>query len=89
VAFHLNQALRPNATTKTNATAAEEKVPLEHKFVMTPLGGQDIFILKQSEENSKGKIFCCVLLSILVFSFNSNSLSLFLFSKRIEKRLYL
>jgi hypothetical protein len=55
VAFHLNQSLRPNVTPKiADGKTVEEKVPLEHKFVMSSLGSQDIFILKQSEENSKG-----------------------------------
>jgi len=46
VVFHLNEPL-----SKSN----NEKVPIEHKFIMTPLGNQDVFILKQSEqENIKG-----------------------------------
>ena len=32
----------------------EEKIPFEHKFVTTPLGSQNVFILKQTDENSKG-----------------------------------
>jgi hypothetical protein len=52
VVFHLNEVLAK--TTKSGEK--EEKIPLEHKFVMTPLGSQAVYILKQSEENSKGKI---------------------------------
>lgn len=32
----------------------EEKIPLEHKFVTTPLGSQNVYILKQTDENTKG-----------------------------------
>ncbi len=50
VVFHLNE----NLAKTTKSGEKEEKIPLEHKFVMTPLGSQAMYILKQSEENSKG-----------------------------------
>jgi hypothetical protein len=51
VVFLLNESLSKSI----KPVAGEETIPTEHKFVMTPLGSQDIFILKQAEENSKGK----------------------------------
>ena len=54
VVFHLNEALGQTATIKIGNTTLEQKIPLAHKFLMTPLGSQDIYILRQSEENSKG-----------------------------------
>ena len=46
--FHLNESLSKSETNK------EEKIPLAHKFIITPLGSQDMYVLKQTEENSKG-----------------------------------
>jgi hypothetical protein len=47
--------LSKSAKQVSGEKSVEETVPTEHKFVMTPLGSQDVYILKQSEENSKGK----------------------------------
>ena len=56
VAFHLNEQLGQHVTIKVGDKSFEEKIPLEHKFVTTPLGSQDVFILKQYEEGSKGEL---------------------------------
>ncbi len=56
VAFHLNESLGQNVTIKVGDKSFEEKIPLEHKFITTPLGSQDVYILKQSEIGSKGKL---------------------------------
>jgi len=50
----LNEQLGQHVTIKVGDKSFEEKIPLEHKFVTTPLGSQDVFILKQYEEGSKG-----------------------------------
>lgn len=57
VVFHLNESLGKSVSSKIGEKVVEEKVPAEHKFVMTPLGNQALYILKQSEEASKG-IYC-------------------------------
>ena len=54
VAFHLNEQLGQHVTIQVGDKSFEEKIPLEHKFVTTPLGSQDVFILKQQEEGAKG-----------------------------------
>ena len=55
VGFLLNETLSKSAKLGPDGkVVGEEIVPLEHKFLMTPLGSQDMYILKQSEENSKG-----------------------------------
>lgn len=54
VVFLLNETLSKSAKLGPDGkVVGEEIVPLEHKFLMTPLGSQDMYILKQSEENSK------------------------------------
>jgi hypothetical protein len=50
VVFQLNQSLASGTLTK----GEEEKVPVEHKFDMTALGSQTMYILKQGEDNGKG-----------------------------------
>lgn len=53
VVFHLNESLGQNVTIKVGDRSFEEKIPLEHKFLTTPLGSQDVYILKQSEPGTK------------------------------------
>lgn len=55
VAFHLNEALGQTVTIKVGDKEFDEKIPLEHKFITTPLGSQDVYIMKQQEEGAKGK----------------------------------
>jgi hypothetical protein len=55
--FLLNESLSKSIKQVAGEKPIEETIPTEHKFVMTPLGSQDVFILKQAEENSKGKIY--------------------------------
>ncbi len=57
VVFLLNESLSKSIKQETAEKSVEENVPTEHKFVMTPLGSQDVYILKQAEENSKGIFF--------------------------------
>jgi hypothetical protein len=54
VVFLLNESLSRSVKQTAGERKVEETVPTEHKFVMAPLGSQDVYILKQSEENSKG-----------------------------------
>lgn len=53
VAFHLNEQLGQTVTIKVGDKSFDEKIPLEHKFITTPLGSQDVFVLKQQEEGAK------------------------------------
>jgi hypothetical protein len=46
----LSQSLALGSSTKPG----EEKVPVEHKFEMTALGSQAMYVLKQGEDNGKG-----------------------------------
>jgi hypothetical protein len=55
VAFHLNEALGNMTTHKIGNSVVEQKIPFEHKFMMTPLGTQDVYVLTQAEENGNGK----------------------------------
>jgi transcription initiation factor TFIIF subunit beta len=52
VVFHLNETLARSS----KPGEKEEKVPTEHKFVMTPLGSQAVYILKQPEVDSKDNL---------------------------------
>jgi hypothetical protein len=54
VSFHLNETLGQHVNIKIGGKSIEQKIPLEHKFVTTPLGSQNVYILKQTEENAKG-----------------------------------
>ena len=62
MAFHLNESLGQNVTIKVGDRSFDEKIPLEHKFITTPLGSQDVYILKQSEPGTKGCIIKFLLL---------------------------
>jgi len=53
VSFHLNETLGQHVNIKIGGKSIEHKIPLEHKFVTTPLGSQNVFVLKQTEENAK------------------------------------
>lgn len=53
VSFHLNETLGQHVNIKIGGKSIEHKIPLEHKFVTTPLGSQNVYILKQTEENAK------------------------------------
>lgn len=53
VAFHLNEQLGQTVTIKVGDRSFDEKIPLEHKFITTPLGSQDVYIMKQQEEGAK------------------------------------
>lgn len=51
-------------TIKVGDKEFDEKIPLEHKFITTPLGSQDVYIMKQQEEGAKGKL---VLMNLNLF----------------------
>jgi hypothetical protein len=74
VAFHLNEALGQTATLKIGNSTLEQKVPLEHKFMMTPLGTQDVFILRQAEEAGHGIANLIILIHFDFFSFSKRKL---------------
>ena len=58
IVFQLNEALGQNVQVKISETKfLEHKIPLEHKFLMTPIANQNVYILKQSaEENAKDSL---------------------------------
>lgn len=53
IVFQLNEALGQNVQVKISENKfLEHKIPLEHKFLMTPIANQNVYILKQSTEDS-------------------------------------
>ena len=69
----MNESLGQSVNIKIGDKTIEEKIPLEHKFLMTPLGSQAVYILKQSEEQAKGltETFLSKLNWVKVFQLNS------------------
>jgi hypothetical protein len=46
----LNESLGQHVTINIGGKPVEQKIPLEHKFITTPLGSQNVYILKQTDE---------------------------------------
>lgn len=53
VVFHLNEKLANNV--KVEDKMVEEKVPIEHKFMMSHHGNQALYILKQPDDENLKK----------------------------------
>lgn len=53
VMFHLNETLAIGSG-KPGDKSTEERVPIEHKFMMNYPGNQALYILKQPDDASKG-----------------------------------
>lgn len=70
--FHLNETLANG--TKPGDKNSEERVPIEHKFMMNNPGNQALYILKQADDASKG---------IEIFFFLNNTI------KTQVKRIYI
>lgn len=62
--FHLNETLANGA--RVGDKIIDEKVPIEHKFMMNPPGNQALYILKQPDDASISKGF---LLSHFIYMF--------------------
>ena len=55
--FQLNEALGQNVKMKIGENKfLDHKIPLEHKFLMTPIANQNVYILKQSEDAAKDSL---------------------------------
>lgn len=70
VVFHLNQSLVSEND--------DDKIPIVHKFDMSSaqsnkIADQSIYILKQGEDNNKGKTILLILFFFKLLSFTSHT----------------